>query len=366
MKSPHTRSILLVSVSLFTLACSSGRPSDQERLQRMVEELRKRDNLPGIAVALAEGRSSPVVATAGFANLGEALPVEPDTPFFIGSISKNFFATIALMLVDEGRLDLDGPLSAWVDWPRGDEVTLRMLMNHTSGIPEYLTKDLFESRGGGVPEFFTRPRSPSEILAMLPRQAPEFEPGSRQEYSNTNGLLVGQVIEKATGKPLAAIFEERIVAPLGLKHMYLYGQSTAGRFRARGYSARAYWGARDGELVDCSFADDALPDSADGSVVTNVLDLLRYHRALRGGELLRDASWKAMSTVEPGLHNGLGYLLGEGPLGPYAGNTGRTMGHVSASLYYPDHDTYLVMMINRGDARLLIGPFMETWIARRD
>jgi len=304
MRSPHERSTLLVPACLLALACSPGRPSDQERLQVMVEQLREQDNLPGISVAIAEGRSRPVLATAGFADLGEAVPVEPDTPFFIGSISKNLFATVALMLVDEGRLDLDGPLSAWVDWPRGDEVTFRMLMNHTSGIPEYLTKDRFESHDGGVPEFFTRPRSPSEILAMLPSQAPEFEPGSRQKYSNTNGLLVGQVIEKATGKPLGAVLEQRIVAPLGLKHMYLYGTTTAGRFRAHGYSARAYWRARGGELVDCSYADDALPDSADGSVVASASDLLRYHRALRGGELLSDASWKAMCTVEPGLHHG--------------------------------------------------------------
>ncbi len=357
------RAILLVPACLLVLACSPGRPSAQERLQRMVEQLREWHNLPGISVAVAEGRSRPVLATAGFADLENAVPVEPDTPFFIGSISKNLFATVALTLVDEGRLDLEGPLSAWVDWPRGGEVTLRMLLNHTSGIPEYLTQDRFESPRGEVPEFFTRPRPPSEILAMLPSQAPAFEPGSRQEYSNTNGLLVGQVIEKATGKPLVTVLEERIIAPLGLKHMYLYGTTTAGRRRARGYSGEASWGAGDGELVDCSYADEALPDSADGSVVASAGELLRYHRALRNGELLSDASWTAMSTAEPGLHNGLGYLLGEGPLGPYAGNTGRSMGHVTASVYYPDHDTFVVMMINRSDTRLLIGPFMERWFA---
>ena len=83
-------------------------------------------------MAIARGSEKPICAAAGWANIDTEAPVKPETRFFIGSVSKNLFSTIALMLVDEGRLSLDDPLSKFVEWPRGDEITLRMLMNHTS------------------------------------------------------------------------------------------------------------------------------------------------------------------------------------------------------------------------------------------
>ena len=238
-------------------------------------------------------------------------------------------------------------------------MTLRMLLNHTSGIPEWLTMDLFENRVNGTPKFFASSHTPSQILAMMPNRAPVFDPGTEQQYSNTNGLLVGEIIRRVTGKELVTVLEQRVVDPLGLTHTYLYGGRTTGRPRARGYSE---YGATGDELVDCSYADEALPDSADGSVVTSAADLLRYHRALRNGELLTDSSWNAMNTVESSRHNGLSYLLGEGPFGSYAGNVGRAMGHVAFNVYYPDHDTYVVVLLNHGESQLSLDRLMEPWL----
>jgi len=104
-----------------------------------------------------------------------------------------------------------------------------------------------------------------------------------------------------------------------------------------------------------------LPDSADGSVVSSAGDLLRYHQALRTGNLLTDESWAAMRSGVEGFDNGLGYLVGEGPFGHYEGNVGRAMGHVAANVYYPDHDTYVVMMSNFGNAPMPLKPFLEQW-----
>jgi len=334
------------------------------RLRQLVEQLRGDAGVPGLSVAIAQGGQGTVVATAGLADRAGRVPVTPETAFFIGSVSKNVFATIALQLVDQGRLRLDSPLSDFVEWPRGREITVRMLLNHTSGIPEYLTRDKFErSPDGGIPEFFRIPRPPDSLLAGMADRAPTFDPGSRQEYSNTNGLLVGEVIRKVTGRSLASVLDETIVRRLGLRHMYLYGGSTAARDRARGYSGAENWGAAPGTLVDCSAADDALPDSADGSVVASAGDLLRYHEALRNGELLSERSWAAMRTVSPGLDNGLGYLVGQGPFGRYEGNVGKAMGHIAANVYYGDHGTYVVMMGNRSDVPLPLAPFLKQWFA---
>ncbi len=350
--------VLLLSFAAFP----SELQPDQRRLQQLVEQLREENGLPGISVAVATGDSAPLLAFDGFSDVEHDVPVTAETPFFIGSVSKNLFSTVVLMLADDGLLGLDDPLSRYVEWPRGDEVTVRMLLNHTSGIPDYMTSDLFENSVGGVPVFFSTSRPPTEILAKMPRQEPTFDPGSKQEYSNTNFLLAGRIIEEVTGDSLATVLDRRVVKPLGLKHMYLFGSTTSERPRARGYSAATQWGGVDGRPVDCTFADEALPDSADGSVVTNAGDLLRYHRALRNGELLSESSWVSMTTVEAGRHHGLSYLLGKGPFGPYAGNVGRAMGHVAFNVYYLDHDLYVVILLNRGDSQLNMRQFMEPWL----
>ena len=100
--------------------------------------------IKSIHESIAEMGKETLVATAGFADLEGRIPVAADIGFFIGSVSKNLFATVALKLVDQGRIRLDSPLSTYVEWPRGDEVTIKMLLNHTSGIPEYMTEDVFQ------------------------------------------------------------------------------------------------------------------------------------------------------------------------------------------------------------------------------
>jgi len=335
------------------------RLTEAEVLQSQIERLREETGAPGIVVAVAEGGGAPLVAATGYADIQRKIPLRPETPFLIGSISKNVFAAITLQLVEEGLLGLDDPLSAYLEWPRGDEITIRMLMNHTSGIPDYFTALSLLSSQEGVPEFFSGRHPPSEIIEMMPSRDPTFDPGTLQRYSNTNGLLVGQVIEMVTGESLGEVFDERIVSRLGLENTFLYDEMTIDRPRARGYSGLPGWVSSPGQLLDCSFADEALPNSADGSIVSSAVDLLRYHQALRGGKLLSDASWETMRRVEPGLDNGLGYLIMKGPLGDHEGNVGRAIGHLSASVYYLERDLFVVMMLNQGDVQLPMRRFLE-------
>ncbi len=338
---------------------AGARSAEIEALQSQVDQVREEFDLPALVVALAEGGDPPIVAASGYADLDREVQADPDTPFFIGSISKNLFTTVALLLAEEGVLSLEDPLSDYLDWPRGDEITVRMLLNHTTGIPDYFGSLGLPGGGSGVPDFFSRPRPPSEIFEMMPARAPAFDPGSDQAYSNTNGLLLGAVIEAATGLPLGDVFDERMVGPLGLEHTYLYDERTVDWPRARGYCGQPGWAQESGELGDCSFGDDALPNSADGSIVASAPDLLRYHLALRDGEILSDPSWEAMRRVDPGRVNGLNYLIMSGPLGESEGNAGRAIGHVSANVYYLERDLYVVMLLNRGDAALPIRRFME-------
>jgi D-alanyl-D-alanine carboxypeptidase len=191
------------------------RLTEAEVLQSQIEQIREETGVPGIVVALAEGGGAPLAAAAGYADIDREIPLRPETPFLIGSISKNVFAAITLQLVEEGHLRLDDPLSAYLEWPRGDEITIRMLMNHTSGIPDYFTALSLLSSQEGVSEFFTDRHPPSEIIETMPSRDPTFDPGTLQRYSNTNGLLVGQVIEIVTGESLGEVLEARKVITKG-------------------------------------------------------------------------------------------------------------------------------------------------------
>jgi D-alanyl-D-alanine carboxypeptidase len=354
--------LIWLTTLICTAVASSETLSDKQQLQLIVDALLDKHGFPGFSVAIAEGDEIPIVATAGYSNIAEKQRVEPDTAFFIGSVSKNVFAAISLMLVEEDVFDLDDPISKFVEWPRGDEITVRMLLNHTSGIPDYFSADLFRIGADGGPEYFATSHSPEQVLAELAVKTPSFKPGSQQEYSNTNALILGTIIEEVTGRALAEVLNEKVVQPLGLETMYLYGVTTEDRPRARGYTDSTKFGATENLRVDCSHADEALPDSADGSIVTSAGDLLLYHRALRNGALLSDQSWQAMNTVETGLHNGLSYLLGEGQFGPYAGNVGRALGHVAFNVYYLDHDLYVVALYNLGDGQFSIDELVKQWL----
>lgn len=171
------------------------------------------------------------------------------------------------------------------------------------------------------------------------------------------------MIRKVAGESLGETFDGLLARTLGLNEMYLYGKATADRDRAHGYSGSETWGASEGKLVDCSSADDALPDSADGSVVSSARDLLRYHQMLRQGEILSSRSWRDMRTVQTRFYNGLGYLHWEGPVRSVRGQRGKSMGHVAANVYYPDLDIYVVIMSNRRDVPLPLQQLLHAWLA---
>jgi hypothetical protein len=178
---------------------AGARSAEIEALQSQVDQVREEFDLPALVVALAEGGDPPIVAASGYADLDREVQADPDTPFFIGSISKNLFTTVALLLAEEGVLSLEDPLSDYLDWPRGDEITVRMLLNHTTGIPDYFGSLGLPGGGSGVPDFFSRPRPPSEIFEMMPARAPAFDPGSDQAYRAAAGGRVPGAYHLSSG-----------------------------------------------------------------------------------------------------------------------------------------------------------------------
>ncbi|MEI5103739.1 serine hydrolase domain-containing protein [Streptomyces sp. PmtG] len=305
---------------------SSANATTADQRAQLAELARKlvAAGAPGVIVRVDDGRSRPVeiAEQAPWAERDHRLRASDE--FRMGSNTKTMMAVLVLRLAAEGELALTDPVEKWLPGqvPGGDAITLRMLLNHTSGLVDY-TEDTEL-----VPSILGKDRrqwTPEELLAVGVRNDPLFPPGTKWSYSNTNYAAIGAVLEKATGKSLAELVRDRIARPLGLKHTYYAEDATWRGPHARGYEVdaphmppqvpaalREYAGPRRDGHVDVS---DNNPSwgGASGAVVSSARDWGRFYRALMSGELLPAAQLAQLRTtvpIFPDQPEGPGYGLG--------------------------------------------------------
>lgn len=256
--------------------------------------------------AVLVGEKGKIVYQKGFgmANMEWSIPVQPDTKFRIGSVTKQFTAALILQLAAEGKIKLDGKITDYLpDYRKdtGGKVTVHQLLNHTSGIPSYT----------GNPDFFPNvSRNPYTVADFVKKYASgdlEFEPGTKFNYNNSGYFLLGAIIEKVTGKTYEAAVKERIFEPLGMTDSGFDHHAAILPKRAGGYQKTA-----DG-YVNADYLDMSLPYAA-GSLYSTVGDLYKWDRALYENKILSEASKNLMFT--PGLARyGYGFFIAEQPLG---------------------------------------------------
>ncbi|MFI6865261.1 serine hydrolase domain-containing protein [Nocardia sp. NPDC050406] len=270
-------------------------------LRPALDDLVRAADVPGAQlVATAAGRESRI--NSGVGDLATKAPFPDDAQVRIASNTKTFVATVVLLLVGEGRVDLDAPVERYlpgvVHGPGGDgqRITVRNLLQHTSGIPDYLSRLDLESV-----DALRRARPADDLIRVGLDQPAEFEPGARAEYSNTNYLLAGRLVEAVTGSPIGLEVTRRILAPLGLTDTYwpLFPVENV----IRGPHPRAYHLFGEA-LTDVTDIDPGwgLPD---GAMVSTGADLNRFFMALLQGRVLAPAELAQMTTTVPG---------GDGPL----------------------------------------------------
>jgi len=258
-----------------------------------------------------------------------------DGRFRLGSDTKTFTATVVLQLVGEGRMSLDDTVEQWLpgvvrgNGNDGSRITVRQLLQHTSGIPDVLPEiPALNSADGYRTERF-RTYTPEELVGLAMRHPPEFSPGDGWSYSNTNYILAAMIIHKVTGRSWEREVTDRIIRPLDLR-----GTSTPGVFpsilgpHAQGYAAFGTDTDTDVTELNSSMAVGS------GSIISTVHDLNRFYAALLGGRLLAPAQLDEMTTTmsapELGVRYGLG--LAEIPLpcgGSYFGHRGELLGYVT-------------------------------------
>lgn len=291
---------------------------------------------------------------AGVDALATGTALRPNAQFRIGSITKTFVATIVLQLVGEGRLKLDEPVAQRL--PRlltnGARITVRQLLNHTSGLPDYTTDpELF----AGI--VMNRVWHPRELVALAEKHPQLFAPGSAWSYSNTNYIVAGLLIEAVTGHPLARELDRRIFSPLRLNHTsFPVGNAPLTGYYAHGYITTEVAPTADGQPLDVTGYNPSHAWAA-GAIVSNAADLSTFYRALMHARLIGPALLAQMKTTvaeDPTDPNstfryGLGLqrvndtcgvnwghggsIFGYQDLAYWNANTGRTV--VIASTMYP-------------------------------
>jgi D-alanyl-D-alanine carboxypeptidase len=321
-------------------------PADPAALQKQLDGVVEA-GAPGVVGLVRTGERT-WQGAGGLGDLGAKRPARAGDRFRIGSVTKSFVATLVLQLVGEGKLGLDDPLERWLPGlvPNGDDITVRQLLQHTSGLYNY-TDDLPEP-----PRRF-RPR---ELVAIATGHKPLFAPGTAFSYSNTNYILAGMLVERVTGQPLAAQLHQRILQPLGLDDTELpTTQRTLASPHLRGYAPPDEdWQVSDGpaRLVDVTEMDTSWAWAA-GAMVSTTTDLARFYQALLGGQLLTPELLKQMRTTVDASQAGHGtrYGLGLEVLRPGCGvelwgHGGSLAGYGTTAFSTPDADRQLVMVIN--------------------
>ncbi len=239
--------------------------------------------VPGIVVRVQDGHRPARAYVAGVGDLGTGTALRPTAQFRVGSITKTFVATIVLQMVGEGRLNLDELVAQRLPGllANGDRITVRQLLNHTSGLPDY-TQD---------PDLFTgiaqnRVWEPRELVALAQKYPQERAPGSAWKYSNTNYIVAGLLVEAVAGHPLARELDRRIFTPLRLDHTsFPVGNAPLNGYHAHGYISTEAIPTADGQPLDVTGYNPSHAWAA-GAVVSNAADLSTFYRALMGGRLL--------------------------------------------------------------------------------
>jgi D-alanyl-D-alanine carboxypeptidase len=270
-------------------------PAIEAKIDAAVQQDVASGRVAGAAVAVLRDGELVFAKGYGRANLELAAPVNANTVFRIGSLSKQFTAAAILLLAEQGKLEIDDKLSLYLPtFPRANEVTLRDLLNHTSGIHNFTESQVIDriSTSGVTVE---------ELVADIAGQSPlyDFEPGTGWWYSNSNYALLGAVIEKVSGKSWGAYMKSEIFDKLGMANTAADDARDVVPGRASGYSLVR---GAPGSFRNAAFTDMSVPYAA-GALRSTAEDMARWNAALFGGKLLKPESLKAM--LAPGrLRNG--------------------------------------------------------------
>ncbi len=353
---PAARRVLLAAACALALSGSSLAPAfaaaaavapatqaaEDAELRVLAERLLAENvpaDAPGIAVLVARGDRVLFRSARGLADVELGVPLTPEQTFRIGSVTKQFSAAALLKLVEAGKVGLDDPLSKYVQgYPNGDAIKVRHLLDHTSGVKSYTGID------GYMREPIKRELSTQELIAVFKDLPADFAPGQDFRYNNSGYVLLGAVIEAASGQPWHEYLRQSLLQPLQLEHTRYGDVHALIPGMVEGYTRR------DGAVAPMDFLDMSQPHAA-GALVSTLDDLLRWNRALHGGRVLSAADYREMITAHGKARQGAygyGYGIGRMAVRGRSGyaHSGGIFGFASYLLYLPEREISVAVLSN--------------------
>ncbi len=338
--------LLAVLLAPSTLAAQALPPA--ATVHRLADSLARAfvaaEKSPSVAIGIVRGSDTVTLAAYGMADLENGIAATARSVYRIGSVTKQFTAAMIMQLVEGDSLNLDDPIGGHLDslpaaW---QPVTVRQLLNHTSGIPSYTALG---------PEWMKRwgeEMTPEAIVALTADKPMDFSPGTDWRYDNTGYVLLGMLIEKATGQTWAAALQTRLAEPLGLTDTRECLTTPIIPRRVRGYDRNA------GAWVNTQYLAMSQPYAA-GAMCSTVHDLARWNRALHSGKVVSEESYRLMVTPDlPSGVNGPGYGFGL-MQDMVAGRTmishgGGIHGFNTANAWVPSAELSVSVLTNSGGA----------------
>ncbi len=341
-----------------TLSGQTATAQYRETLQSRLNELHAESGAPGINVGVVFAGGEAIGLAAGLADTLLDLPMEPTSRLMQGSVGKTYVAAVAMQLVHEGLLDLEALVSDYLGdkpWfsrlPNHADVTIRHLMTHTSGIIRYEFDDRF------IGDLVASPNKawlPEELLAYLFDTEAPFAPGEGWEYSDTNYIILGMIIELLTGNTYYDEMQRRLLEPLDLRNTV---PTNARRIPGlvQGYAGvENLFRVPEAVIVNGEFAINPQFEWTGGGIASTTEDLARWAKALYEGHAFDESMLPVMldgvpARLGPNSQYGLGVIIRPTPLGTMWGHSGFFPGYLTEMAYFPDHGIAVAVQVNSSD-----------------
>ncbi len=357
--------LLALTVAVPLLGCSSpsagpapSRCAAAAVLQPLADSARDAGKFPGLTLGVAMTDGGACAVASGFADTSARIPLTPASRMLQGSVGKTYVAAVAMQLVQEGKLELDAKIAKYLGnrpWfnrlPNAADITVRELMNHTSGLVRYE----FDPRATAI--FRSQPMkvwTPEERLAFLFDTRADFAAGQGWDYSDTNYIVLGMIIEQLTGHSYYAELERRILKPLKFANTIPSDRPELPGV-ANGYAGpHNELGGYDASIVNRKMAVNPQLEWTGGGVASTADDLARWGFLLYTGkafdpQLLPQVLDGVPAKLGPNTRYGLGVILRDTPLGPAYGHSGFFPGYATEMLYLPNLKIALAVQVNITD-----------------
>ena len=362
--SPATRADRDAVSSVTAPAHTAAQLAVRARLQGTLDSIHASGRFPGVTAGVVLGDGTSFGLASGYADTAARIRMTPNDRLLQGSVGKTYVAAVALQLVHEGKIALDERVATYLGtepWygrlANGRDVTVRQLMNHTSGIVRYEFKPEFTRDLTANP---AKVWQPHELIAYLLDTPAPFAPGQGWEYSDSNYILLGMIIERVTGNSYYAEMERRLLRPLGLRNTVPSNSRTIAGL-AQGYAgANNPFGGSDAMITNGRFAINPQFEWTGGGIASTSEDLARWAKALYEGRAFdRSLMPQALDGVPARLGRdvryGLGVMLRPTALGMTYGHSGFFPGYLTEVMYFPETRTAIAVQVNTSVQRSVGG-----------